>query len=294
MKKGSVYHERGAALLTVMLVFSVAAVITIAMLSKQRLEVAQTLTMFQRAQAYEYVLGTEELARQTLRHDALETPGVDYNGQDWSTLRGGVPVANGYVNSYIEDLQGRFNLNALAGATHTSMWRFQQILAALNLRTTLAKDILTQLVARPGVGHATQITSIVQSVTALRTISGVTEGDYITLSPYVTALPTRESPLNVNTASQTLLEAYLPQKGDLGKLLAKRSQNGFITLQQLRGLGIDTRGMSVSSRFFSVHTQAAIEDRTVTLTTILNRETDKTGKVHIHVVSRDLNEAFQQ
>ncbi|NBO17718.1 MAG: general secretion pathway protein GspK [Proteobacteria bacterium] len=282
---GTTDARSGVALITVMLVFIVMSSIIVAMLSRQRLDVQRTRNMLNQAQAFQYALGAEELARQVLAADAAAGSEADHSGQDWASLREGVPLAQGSLVFFLDDLQGRFNLNTLISRTDEPMTRFRQLEKVLGIE----HDLLPAILARVG---SPQTPRPLASVQSLRDLEGMTPEIYATLSPYVVALPQEEPRLNVNTAPLPVLKAYIPQESDLKNFLKKREKKGFLTRDDLASLGITTTGMTVQSQFFRLNAQAEVQNSRVSLTSIIYREIDATGAVSQRIISRDMSKNF--
>lgn len=274
--------QRGAALITVMFVFVVAASITMAMLSRQQLDTRRTGNMFEQMQAYQYALGAEELARQVLAEDAQE---VDYPGQAWGSLREGVPVERGRLRFTLEDLQGKFNLNTLQDLSGRSQERFGQLLRDLGIST----EVIGAIVARMG---ATDAPKLYTSIQSLRSIAGISAEDFSKLAPFIAALPEGEPLLNVNTASDTVLKAYLPEEPNFSTIVRKRAVHGYLTEAELRGTGMHIRGMTVRSHYFLLTAIAEVGGRTVSLSSVIFRDKDGAGVVHERIVSRDFSKRF--
>jgi general secretion pathway protein K len=277
--------NQGAALITVMFVVIIAAALTVAMLGRQQLDIARTANMLEQTQAYQYTLGAEELARQVLASDAVLMPDADYPGQPWSKLRDGVALEHGTLSFAVEDLQGRFNLNTLVSSDAAPGQRFQRLLAALGIQANLLPAILSQL-------GTPENPRLLTSTQFLRTIDGLSADEFAALAPFITAVPEVEPFLNVNTASDTVLKAYVPDEPGYASLRSKRAVRGYITEPELDTLGLTIKGMHVKSHFFLLTAQAQVNDRVVSLRSIINREVDGAGAVHLRVISRDLSKAF--
>ena len=105
-------HQRGVALLTVMLVVALATTTAVAMASRQQLDIRRTENTLYQGQALMYLYGVESWSMQFLAEDRRDNE-IDHNDEDWATRLPPLPVEGGQVQGYIEDLQGRFSLNSL-------------------------------------------------------------------------------------------------------------------------------------------------------------------------------------
>ncbi|MBY0407503.1 MAG: general secretion pathway protein GspK [Rickettsiales bacterium] len=270
-----VRKDSGAALITVMCIFIVAASVTMAMLSRQQLDIQRTANMLARTQALHYALGAEELARQVLAADAKSTPGIDHLGQSWAKLREGVPMEEGSLSFTLEDLQGRLNLNTLMSRPDQQVAALRQLLAQLGLSPALLSPLLERL------------STPLSSIQSLRTIPAVTPEIYARLSPFIVALPSGEPLLNVNTASDTVLKAHLPDD-HFTRLAALRANRGYLTNEDLQTMGINTSGLTVQSQFFLLTASAEFAGARVSLASVLLRQADGAGGVRFRVISRTL------
>lgn len=277
--------REGFALITVMLVFLTGTSITLAMLARQQQDVQRCAAILDQMQAYQYALGAEELARQVLAEGAAAAAEADHPGQAWARLREGVPVERGSLTFTLEDLQGRFNLNTLISRNADQIQRFRHLLAALKIDAA----VLPAILARIGAEQAPHPFSSIES---LREADGLTAEHFARLAPHVAALPEGEPLLNVNTASDIMLRAYLPHEGDFSLLAARRARRGFVTSADLSSMGLNHRGMTVRSRFFLLSVQAQVQKSRVALTSVILREIDGGGTVLLRVIRRDLRRHF--
>lgn len=278
-------NEPGIALITVMFVFILTSTLVTAMLARQQLDMLRSANMIDQAQAYQYALGAEELARQVLAEDAKLTPDIDYPGQAWAQLSAGVPVERGTLSFALEDLQGRFNLNTLITTSAAPALHMQQLLSVLHLDPAILPAIQGQL------GTEADPHPFI-TVQSLKGVEGITPEDYAALEPYITVLPEGEPLLNVNTASDTVLKAYLPDEDNLKLMLTRRAAHGYLTQADLNGIGMNTKGMTVKSHFFRLRAKAEVNHRVVSLTSVIYRDVDGAGVLHERIISRDFSKVF--
>ena len=115
-------RQSGIALITVLLILTLATVAAVSMTSRQQLDIRRTSNMLQIEQAYAALLAGEEMARALLVYDETQgdNKGKDSNIDFWARLAL-LDTSSGVVNIgdftlsnvVIEDLQGRFNINNL-------------------------------------------------------------------------------------------------------------------------------------------------------------------------------------
>ena len=164
---------RGVALVSVLLIVSVATALAYEMASRHTLDVVRSRLLFDTSQARQYALGGEAWARQLLYADWEDSDGraKDTLIEEWALTdagadadaAGGVGALDGFrgrregrkgreesgarafeiehgtLTVRIEDLRARFNLNALVGEKAAeNKERFQRLLAHLELTPELA------------------------------------------------------------------------------------------------------------------------------------------------------------
>jgi general secretion pathway protein K len=297
--------QRGVALVTALLVVSLATVAAVAMATRQYVDLRRTTNLLHGEQAYAYAIAAESWARVILEYD-IENSDIDIATEDWATALPPIAVEGGFVNGRITDLQGRFNINNLiedSGAVSASdLAYFQQLLAVLDLDQEIATALVDWLDADIDVslpaGAEDQVylleatpyraaNSRMASVSELRLVKGFTPEVMAALLPHVAALPERTA-LNVNTATAALLQALNPALAatDVAALIEGRGEEGyadknvFLAADALAGLE-PTVGIDVKSDWFSVLADVTIGDGRATLASLLKRQDNTT-----HIISR--------
>ena len=106
--------QRGVALVTALLVVSLATMAAVSMVTHQHVDVRRTGNLLHGEQAYAYALAAESWAPVIMNRDKEDTE-IDMLGEDWATALPPISVDGGFVNGLISDLQGRFNVNNLVG-----------------------------------------------------------------------------------------------------------------------------------------------------------------------------------
>ncbi|OYW26945.1 MAG: type II secretion system protein K [Caulobacter sp. 12-67-6] len=216
-------REKGAALLTVLLMVAVIAVISIGVLDDIRFGIRRTFNARVVNQAQWYALGTEQLARarigSLMDRDASKT-----------TLEGGwngrviaFPIEQGRMEATLTDATGCFNLNSVVEANQGEPFRrrdlgvrqFSTLLSLVGapnereLAENLAEWMDSNDVGRAEAEDQGYVNlpqpyrtagGPLAEVSELRAVRGFTPAIYAALRPYVCALPTTDlSPINVNT-----------------------------------------------------------------------------------------------
>ena len=218
-------RRRGVALVTALMVVSVATVAAVALATHLQIDIRRTSNLVDADQAMLYALGAEGWAVHVLARDRSEG-NVDSLGDDWATLLPTFDVEGGTVGAWVEDLQGRFNLNALAAdgsASTAAVERLRWLLEAQELDSGLADSIVDWIdadldVFLPDGAEDDEYLNYEQpyragnapmwSPSELRMVKGMTQEAFEKLIPFVTTLP-GATPVNVNTAPKTVLIALM-------------------------------------------------------------------------------------
>jgi general secretion pathway protein K len=232
-------RQKGAALVVAMLVFALCTALIVAMKGDFTRLYQRSANTFLAEQAYAYLRGAEELATIALLVDydldgEQETPRDDL-GEVWA--QPATPYAldeGGWLQGSLQDLQGRFNLNALTGGAEgerrftPAQVQFIRLLQALEDPRVSEQEarMITASVAdwldrdeTPGPdgveddyyfsrnpAHRTANRPMA-SVSELRAVAYITPEIYAALRPYITVWPQSPSTLNIHTAPALVLRS---------------------------------------------------------------------------------------
>ena len=295
-------RQRGVALVTALLVVSLATVAAVAMVTRLQVDMRRTGNLLNGEQAYAYAIAAESWAHVILRRDEEESD-FDSLGEDWATALPPIAVEGGYVNGQIEDLQGRFNINNLiedggeptdaeTAVNAEELAYFERLLEVLGLEAALApalldwldadintrfpdgaEDVFYLLAERP----CRAATRSMVSISELRLVKGFTPEVVAVLEPHVTALP-EETVININTATPAVLRALHQELDDSGveQLIADRGDTGyedvdtFFEHEALAGLDLDI-DVDNTSDWFNVFTATRVGRGQVQLESIFRR-----------------------
>lgn len=302
-----IYHNKGVALITVMLILALATILAVSMSSQQQLSIHRSANIFNFEQAYQYVLGAESWAKQLLKRD-LEDNKTDSFADDWATVLPPLPIEGGQMSGRIEDLQARFNLNNLVQngkANKLYVKRFKRLLRNLELNEDISAVIIdwidsnekveflgaednNYLNASPAYRTANQA---MVDVSELLLMSGIDFKSYQKLQPFVCVLKL-ELPINVNTASAEVLSSIVDGMSleDASSITKERDKEAYKKIEDflehplLKQKNIKSEGLSVSSQYFQLNSTAQIERITAEYTSVLQRRSD--GQVTILKRSR--------
>jgi len=240
-----VSSQRGIALITAVLITALIAIIAVAMISEQQLDIRRTGNVLDRAQAWQYALGMETIARLALRKDA-ENNKTDHRMEEWNKPVQ-FPAPDGaegdMIGGRIEDLQGRFNLNNLVdekGNIDTQqLQQFKRLLTQLDLSPGLAERVADWIDAgstphgldgaeddeytRLDPPYRTGNTALASPSELLLILS---KEEYKKLAEYVAVLPSRKkTKININTAPvEVLASLEYVSAADIDELLRQREK----------------------------------------------------------------------
>ena len=291
------HHNRGVALITVMLILALATILAVSMSSRQQLDIHRSANVFNFEQAYQYVLGAESWAKQLLKRD-LNDNKIDSLEDDWATVLPPLPIEGGQMSGRIEDLQARFNLNNLVQNGKPNklyVERFQRLLRNLELNEDLAPVIIDWLDSNEEVGFLGAEDNVylnsspayrtanqaMNDVSELLLIKGIDFDSYEKLQPFVCVLES-ETQINVNTASAEVLSSIVKDITieDAKSLVEDRDKEAhkkvedFLEHPLLKQKKITNEGLSVSSQYFQLNSTAQIERISAEYTSILKRNLD--------------------
>lgn len=274
--------QRGVALVTALLVVSLATIVAVAMATRLQVDVRRTGNLLHGEQAYAYALAAESWAEVILRRDAEDSK-IDTLGENWATALPPIAVEGGFVSGRIEDLQGRFNLNNLVGAdgkpSVPDLEYFTRLLVLLEVEPGLATALLDWIDADINAtlpdGAEDDIYLLedppyraanrpLVSTSELRLVKGFSPEIIALLAPFITALP-EPTALNINTASPLVLQALHAELAtmDAEQIIEARGEDGFpeleafLALDALAGLQLDV-DVDIKSAWFSVLTDVRI------------------------------------
>jgi general secretion pathway protein K len=274
--------QRGVALVTALLVVSLATIVAVAMATRLQVDVRRTGNLLHGEQAYAYALAAESWAEVILRRDAEDSK-IDTLGENWATALPPIAVEGGFVSGRIEDLQGRFNLNNLVGAdgkpSVPDLEYFKRLLVLLEVEPGLATALLDWIDADINAtlpdGAEDDIYLLedppyraanrpLVSTSELRLVKGFSPEIIALLAPFITALP-EPTALNINTASPLVLQALHAELAtmDAEQIIEARGEDGFpeleafLALDALAGLQLDV-DVDIKSAWFSVLTDVRI------------------------------------
>ncbi|WP_055136907.1 type II secretion system protein GspK [Pseudomonas corrugata] len=257
-------HQRGVALISMLLVLSLALLLVGGMLRSHRLLLHSSAQQLQQVQLRQLGLAAEAWARAVLE-DSVDTQAgpVDLS-QDWARLALSLALDDTGIDVDIEDLSGRLNLNPLLARgqiDQVTLGRWARLLTLLDLPA----------LSLPQVGA-------VQELSQLRLLPGIDGQTLQRLEPWVAVLP-MDAQLNINTAPQRVLMALDGMDvGAANAVIARRADTPYASVQAftgdplLSGLGLSSHGLGVSSRWFRITVNVTQANRHLRLASDIKRD----------------------
>jgi len=297
-------EQRGAAILTAMLVVVLVATLSSAMLWQQWRSVEIEAAQRTRVQSAWILTGALDWARLILREDARQG-GADHLAEPWavplaparlSTFlaaeRGEALVADEFDSSqeaflagYMQDLQARLNVNNLLvnGKLHdVTLAAWERLFRQLNLPEHELL-LLTQrlLLSQDWANNAPDklFRPLRPNTPEDLAWLGLSSTTLQVLEPYITLLPERTT-VNLNTAAAEVLLASIPNldMAQARKLVDARAMQHLKTLEDAQklldnpGIRLDAAEHGVGSRFFAVTGQLRVGQAHLQETSVLQRD----------------------
>ena len=257
-------RQKGIALISVLLVMSLVLLITSGLLRSHRLMLQSSGQQLQQLHLRQLVIGAEAWALMQLKDTEQGAKKTVDLTQDWARLTPAFDIEEAQISVEIEDLAGRFNLNALlkpGQIDQVTLNRWARLQASLDL-------VPLQL---SQVGELRELSQ-------LRLLPGVDGQLLQQLEPWVALLPA-EATLNVNTAPALILRALGDVDAALGDALVRQastsawgSVQAFTQDPKTSGLGLSSHGLGITSRWFRITVQATSGERSLRLVTDVERD----------------------
>lgn len=272
-------RQRGIALISVLLITSLATLIVSDMLARQRLSLIGSSNQLLQQQLWQLALSGEAWARGQLRDDWRDEPEPKrvHLGQRWAQNTPVFDIDGGRIRIQLQDLSARFNLGTLRTPNdRISRLRYQRLLQVLGLPPHDPRRL-------PPVRGFDGKPLAWNDSNELMRLEGVDTAVMERLRPWVRTTP---GALNLNTAPAEQLASL--GKLDLAQAVAlvqARPADGYKTVQEfldapaLKQHEINSQGLDVSSRYFQAVLDVELGDRQLRLISRLRIEPD--GQVSV-------------
>ncbi len=274
-------RESGVALLSVLFILVLLSTLSVYTLEDQYLALRRIANQQDAEQGYQLAAGAEQWVMKVLQRDGAESE-TDHLNEAWNNVLPAVAVERGKLSALVTDEQARFNLNNLqAGRDEVWYPAFVRLLRVLGLEEGIADAVVDWIDADPDVGGASgaedpeyllkdpayrAANRAFVDVGELLWVAGVDRKVLATLAPYVSALPSSNVPINVNTCALPLLQILSAEGlGEDGAqaLVDARGEEGypgvgeFLAQPALAGSGdVAEPLVAVSTSYFKVVSDA--------------------------------------
>ncbi len=298
----SEYKQRGVAVVTALLLTTLAITIVASLFWQQQLQVRSIENQRLQLQQQWVLRGALDWARLILREDARNSA-VDDLSEPWA-----IPLAPTRLDQYVEsaaisgdagravlsggiqDAQGRFNLTNLAtqdSINQAEVEAFGRLLALLRQDPALA-NVIAQQIAAAGAAALNPRPDNVRPIgfvqlDDLLAVPGCTPQLINAIQGHAVILPV-STPVNINTASPEVLAARVPglSLADANTLASSRRQAAFRDLADLaarlpnRTLGFDGARLGVATNYFIVTGRVTIRSATLQIQAMVERQPSAT------------------
>ena len=305
-------RQRGAALLTAMIIVTLVATLASAMIWQQWRAVQIEAAERSRAQSAWILDGALDWARLILREDA-RTGGADHLGEPWA-----VPLAEARLSTFlaadrdrtddapeaflagsIVDAQGRYNLrNLLDGQNRVvpvELETLRRLCESLQIDPGVADRIaggLAAALAAPTTGPPGSGAILPRDERQLGWL-GVDPDTVQRLLPYVALLP-GATPLNLNTAPREVIAAVVPglDLASAERLVQARQRNPLRNVGEAQVLlpaglpPLNTQRVGIASSHFEVRGRLRIAERVLEERSLVQRRGIEVVALHRERIAR--------
>jgi general secretion pathway protein K len=296
--------QRGVALLVAILLVAIGTILAASIAYDSAMVARRGIAILAMDQSLMVATGAEALAAYALREDAEEGQEVDHPGEIWGKPYGPLEIVPGVVlTAYVEDLQGRFNLNSLlqqdGQVNESALAQLQRLLEMLEIEPKWAGMIadwidLDTEARNPDGGEDTLYSGqdppyrapnlMMTSTSELLALPGFGRERYLKLAPYVAALPW-DAKLNLCSASGVVIDSLFPNSqrdfgGEQSPLKSNRERGCFPTVEDLTNAFPDDDSRNAAlprigtkSNYFRLTSIVRIGTSEFALYSLLERET---------------------
>ena len=292
-----IHRVRGVALLMVLFILVLITTLSVYLVEEEHLAIRRISNQRDAEQGFQMTVGAEQWALKILERDGREN-NVDHLKESWTVLLPEVKVEEGTLLSEVQDLQGLFNINNLASG-RDEVWYplFTRLLVVLDINEAVADALVDwidgnqDITGSNGAEDADYLGLDVPHRTADRMIADVGELIWVkgfdedvmaTLSPFITALPEKNSKININTCPPLLMRVLAKEilsSSAAESLIAGRGEEGyqnteaFITRTELAAESDNVEPLiTINSKYFQVRSEAKFGRLTTVLLSTVQRK----------------------
>ena len=223
-------QQQGIALITILVMVALATILAATIAKRQANTAENTAYLMRQNQSLLYAKSAEAFFSELLVDDAENAGDIDHLQENWAKPMPAFPVEDGFVSGTLQDESGKFNLNSLVNNDGTpnpqaKVW-FEKLLVRVGLPEKLSEAVIDwqdaddETIGAMG-AEASYYQGLPQgylapnskfhSVDELKLVRGFEGQKYLQIADYVSAAPTSDSKVNINTAPAMLLASLDPQ-----------------------------------------------------------------------------------
>lgn len=292
--------QKGIALLTVLLVFALAAFISRDMLLTGFTDTQRQIALKDSRQAFYYALGGEAFARELLWRDRDEDieqgRNVDSKSDAWSSRELAFPLDEGQIQIRVVDLQSRFNLTNLRAESGVvdavAVAQLRRLFSRIGVEPDLANRLADwvdedrQVGSRgaedevylegdiPGLSANTALADLSE----INRLASLSEQQYQDMSRHLTTLPERTK-LNINTVTVEVISALAERVNERGvfALEARQDIKSYHSVARaLSETGLAPASLAsylgTSSDYYQIEVIALYRKRSARLRSVVHRQ----------------------
>src|SRR5690606_22019783 len=305
---------KGIALITVLFMFALLAIVISSLIVVSSSDINRAKNYILYEQAYLLCLSGEEIARQILIEDFQKNPDIDHINKDWAESGRVIRIDGGYIEIFIEDATGKFNINNFSDANPGKQKLiFSNMLNIFLDEKSLADTLSEQMKDWIDTDHlnGTEEFDYLSEDPSYRTPNGLIadisemrwlkdmDADtykliYDELFSDLTAIPAQNK-ININTITPLTLAGLANMSVQSAEDIVEKirgEKNGFSSAAQaVVGLpGIDISLLDVKSNYFQVRVRAKYGEHYAYMTSLILRDRNLNGRME--VISRSRSKKF--
>ena len=296
--------QRGVAVVTALLLTTLAVTIVASLFWQQQLQVRSIENQRLQLQKQWVLRGALDWARLILREDGRNSK-IDELNEPWAitlaptrldqyveSATASGDTGSAMLSGSIQDAQGRFNLTNLIdlsdlakqeGINQSALEAFARLLTSLRQDPALAKVIAQHMVAAARASLNSQADGVrpirFVQLDDLLALPGCTPPMINAIRPQTVILPAA-TPLNINTASPEVLAARVPglSLADASAVVNSRRQTAFQVVADLakrlsdQAKSLDDGSLSVASNYFLVNGAVTIRSAKLEIEALVERQ----------------------
>ncbi|MGS0705600.1 type II secretion system minor pseudopilin GspK [Acinetobacter sp. ANC 3781] len=223
-------QQQGIALITILVMVALATILAATIAKRQANTAENTAYLMRQNQSLLYAKSAEAFFSELLVDDAKNAGDIDHLQENWAKPMPAFPVEDGFVSGTLQDESGKFNLNSLvnndgAANPQAKVW-FEKLLIRVGLPEKLSEAVIDwqdaddETIGAMG-AEASYYQGLPQgylpsnskfhSVEELKLVRGFEGQKYLQIADYVSAAPTSDTKVNINTAPAMVLASLDPK-----------------------------------------------------------------------------------